>query len=101
MSTSPNEFPRPAAIDVEVSEDTLTVHLADGRSIAVPVIWYPRLADGTPQERARWELIGSGHGIHWPELDEHISVEALLAGQRSNEASSSLKKWFSTRQRSV
>ena len=53
----------PAAVDVEVSEDTLTVHLADGRSIAVPVIWYPRLADGTPQERARWELIGSGQGL--------------------------------------
>jgi hypothetical protein len=101
MSTSPNEFPRPVAVDVEVSEDTLTVHLADGRSIAVPVIWYPRLADGTPQERAHWELIGSGHGIHWPELDEDISVEALLTGQRSSEASSSLKKWLSTRQRSV
>ncbi len=89
------------AVDVEVSEDTLTVHLSDGRSIAVPVIWYPRLADGTLQERARWELIGSGHGIHWSELDEDISVEALLAGQRSNEGASSLKKWLSTRQRNV
>lgn len=101
MSTSPSEFSRPVAADVEVSEDTLTVHLSDGRSIAVPVIWYPRLADGTSQERARWELIGSGHGIHWSELDEDISVEALLAGQRSNEAASSLKKWLSTRPRSV
>ncbi len=85
------------AVDVQVSEDTLTVHLADGRSIAVPVAWYPRLADGTPGERARWELIGSGHGIHWPGLDEDISVEALLAGRRSNEAPSSLKKWLATR----
>lgn len=101
MSTSANEFARPVAVDVEVSEDTLTVHLSDGRSIAAPVIWYPRLADGTPQERARWELVGSGQGIHWPELDEDIRVEALLAGQRSNEAASSLKKWLSTRHRSV
>jgi len=101
MSTSPSEFVRPLAVDVEVSEDTLTVHLADGRSIVVPVIWYPRLADGTSQERAHWELIGSGHGVHWPDLDEDISVEALLAGQRSNEAPSSLKKWRSTRQRSA
>jgi hypothetical protein len=101
MSTSPSEFPRPAAVDVEVSEDTLTVHLADGRSIAVPVVWYPRLADGTPQERARWKLSGSGRGIHWPELDEDISVEALLSGHRSTEAPASLKKWLSTRRRSV
>ena len=101
MSTSPTESVRPVAMDVEVSEDTLTVHLADGRSIAVPVVWYPRLADGTRQERLRWQLIGSGQGIHWPDLDEDISVEALLAGRRSNEAASSLKKWLSTRQHST
>ena len=99
MGTSASDLARPLAVDVEVTEDTLTVHLADGRSIAVPVIWYPRLADGTSQERTRWKLIGSGHGIHWPELDEDISVAALLAGQRSNEAASSLKKWLSTRHR--
>jgi hypothetical protein len=99
MSTSPSDFARPLAVDVEVSENTLTVHLADGRSIAVPVSWYPRLAEGTSQERAHWKLVGSGHGIHWPELDEDISVEALLAGQRSNEAAPSLKQWLSTRHR--
>jgi hypothetical protein len=87
------------AVDVQVSEETLTVCLADGRSIAVPVVWYPRLANGTPVERMRWELIGSGHGIHWPDLDEDISVEALLAGRRSNEAPSSLKSWLSMRHR--
>jgi hypothetical protein len=97
MNTSPNELARPAAIDVDVSLDTLTVRLADGRSIAVPVDWYPRLADGTPQERTHWELIADGRGIRWPELDEDISVDALLSGKRSNEASSSLKKWRSTR----
>jgi Protein of unknown function (DUF2442) len=101
MSTSPSEFARPVAVDVEVSEDTLTVHLSDGRSIAVPITWYPRLADGTSQERARWKVTGSGRGIHWPELDEDIRVEALLAGQRSNEAVSSLEKWLSTRHRGV
>jgi Protein of unknown function (DUF2442) len=99
MSTSPSEITRPTAVDVQVSEETLTVRLADGRSIAVPVTWYPRLADGTPVERARWELIGSGHGIHWPDLEEDISVEALLAGRRSSEVPSSLKKWVSTRHR--
>lgn len=99
MSTSLSEFTRPMAVDVQVSAEMLTVQLADGRSIAVPVIWYPRLADGTPGERARWELIGSGLGIHWPDLDEDISVEALLAGRRSNETPSSFKKWLSTRHR--
>ena len=101
MSTSPTEHARPLAVDVEVSENTLSVRLADGRTISAPVIWYPRLANGTPKERARWELIGSGHGIHWPDLDEDISVDALLNGRRSNEAPSSLKKWLSARQRSI
>ena len=101
MSISPSEFVRPLAVDVEVSEDTLSVHLADGRMISAPVIWYPRLANGSAQERARWELVGSGHGIHWPDLDEDISVEALLNGRRSNESATSLKKWLSTRPRSV
>ena len=99
MSTSPNEFPRPAAVDVEVSEDTLTVHLSDGRSIAAPVIWYPRLADGTPQERARWELVGSGHGIHWPDLDEDIGIEGLLLGKRSTESPASFAPWLAGRQK--
>lgn len=85
------------AVDVDVSADTLTVRLADGRSIAVPVDWYPRLADGTLHERAHWTLVADGRGIHWPQLDEDVSVEALLSGQRSNEAPASLKKWLSAR----
>jgi hypothetical protein len=92
MSTLPTEFPRPVAVGVEVSAATLTVHLADGRSIAVPLSWYPRLANGSMQERARWELIGSGQGIHWPDLDEDIEVSALLAGRRSNETASARGK---------
>ena len=99
MSTSRNELSRPLAVDVEVSADTLTVRLADGRAIAVPIEWYPRLADGTPSERVRWSLLGSGQGIHWPDLDEDISVEALLAGQRSNETPLSFSKWLAGRQR--
>jgi len=87
------------AVDVEVSQDTLVVRLADGRAISVPVTWYPRLADGTAAERARWELIGVGHGIHWPDLDEDVEVDALLKGQPSNEAPASLDKWRSMRGR--
>ncbi|MEO9189461.1 MAG: DUF2442 domain-containing protein [Acetobacteraceae bacterium] len=69
--------------DVAVSEDELTVALMDGRTIAVPLAWYPRLALGTPEQRARWELAGAGYGIHWPELDEDLSTEGLLAGARA------------------
>ncbi len=69
--------------DVAVSEDELTVALMDGRTIAVPLAWYPRLAKGTPEQRARWEVAGGGYGIHWPELDEDLSTEGLLAGARA------------------
>ena len=69
--------------DVAVSEDALTVALMDGRTIAVPLAWYPRLASGTGAQRARWELAGGGTGIHWPELDEDLSTEGLLAGARA------------------
>jgi hypothetical protein len=75
------------------------VDLADGRSIAVPIAWYPRLAHGTPAERANWRLIGRGEGIHWPDLDEDISVENLLAGSRSGESQTSFKRWLASRQR--
>jgi hypothetical protein len=101
MSTSASESTRRVAVDVGVTEETLTVRLDDGRALSVPLAWYPRLADGTPLERARWELTGSGHGIRWPDLDEDISVEALLAGRRSNESPSSLAKWRSTRRPGV
>jgi hypothetical protein len=97
MSSSANDLNRPLAVDVDVSADELAVHLADGRSISVPITWYPRLANGTDDERANWELIGSGHGIHWPALDEDVSVESLLQGRRSNETQSSLKKWLAAR----
>jgi hypothetical protein len=66
--------------DVRIDEDTLSVDLMDGRTITVPLAWYPRLANATPQELARWEVAGAGYGIHWPDLDEDLSTEGLLRG---------------------
>jgi hypothetical protein len=93
-AVKPNEA---LATGVAVSEDTLSVELADGRTIAAPLAWYPRLAHGTAEERASWRLIGGGLGIHWPALDEDISVANLLAGQPSAESQSSFKKWLAGR----
>lgn len=69
--------------DVRIGEDELTVTLMDGRAISVPLAWYPRLANGTPEQRGNWELAGGGYGIHWPDLDEDLSTEGLLAGARA------------------
>jgi hypothetical protein len=66
--------------DVRVTEDELIVGIADGRTVSVPLVWYPRLLHATPEQRARWELAGAGFGIHWPDLDEDLSTEGLLAG---------------------
>jgi hypothetical protein len=66
--------------DVQVGTDTLTVALMDGRTISVPLAWFPRLLDATPEQRARWELAGAGYGIHWPDLDEDLGTEGLLRG---------------------
>ena len=85
------------AQSVRFSEDSMTVLLDDGRSLSVPLVWYPRLLDGSEQERRHYELIGKGEGIHWPELDEDISVEGLLAGRRSAESAASLARWKSRR----
>ena len=93
----PIEIGEARAQHVSVTADTLIVSLVDGRTISVPVTWYPRLADGTQAERSNWRFIGEGEGIHWPDLDEDISVEGLLAGRRSGETQTSLRKWFQTR----
>jgi hypothetical protein len=85
------------AESVHCSEDSLTVRLDDGRTLSVPLTWYPRLLNGTPAERENCELIGGGEGIHWPELDEDISVEGLLAGRCSAESAASLAKWMERR----
>jgi len=97
MSTSGTEVREAVAQSVTVSEDALVVDLADGRTITVPVAWFPRLAHGSRGERANWRSIGSGEGIHWPGLDEHISVESLLAGRRSGETQESLRRWLAGR----
>jgi hypothetical protein len=85
------------ALHVRVTSDALVVELNDGRTLTVPLAWYPRLAHGTPAERSRWRLIGRGEGIHWPELDEDISVAGLIAGLPSGESRSSLRKWLKAR----
>jgi hypothetical protein len=68
----------PTAIDVSVTDDRLVIILADGRELAAPLTWFPRLVEATPQQRQNWRLIGRGHGIHWPDVDEDISVASLL-----------------------
>ena len=97
MSTSAIEMGVPFAEDVTVSDDTLCVDLSDGRSISVPLAWYPRLLRATPAERKRWRLIRRGLGIHWEDLDEDISVEGLLAGKPSGESQASFGKWLAQR----
>ena len=85
------------ATSVQVSADSLSVELADGRSISAPLAWYPRLFHGTPKERDNFRFIGSGEGIHWPDLDEDISIEGILAGRPSGESQRSLQRWLESR----
>lgn len=84
-------------VNVTVTDDTLSVDLEDGRTIAVPIGWYPRLAYGTPAERANFRISGAGYGIHWPDLDEDISVEGLVLGKRSTESPASFERWLQRR----
>jgi hypothetical protein len=91
------ELQKTKIVDVQVADDSLTVNLADGRTVSVPVEWYPRLAHGTPLEQKNWRLIGQGTGIHWPDLDEDISLENLLLGQPSGESQESLRRWLENR----
>ncbi len=97
MNTSTVETQTPTATRVQVSDDTLSVDLSDGRTISVPIAWYPRLSHGTAEQRNHYRLIGNGRGIHWPNFDEDISVENLLAGQPSSESQSSFKRWLAQR----
>lgn len=97
MSTSQTELAVAKAQNVIVTEDTLTVDFADGRSISVPLAWYPRLVYGTPEERNNWRLIGDGEGIHWLDLDEDLSVEGLLLGRPSGESQRSFQRWLDER----
>jgi len=94
MNISAVEIKIPKAENVRVTKDTLSVDLSDGRTISVPLEWFPRLVYATPEERNNWRLIGRGHGIHWEDIDEDISVEGLLAGNPSGESQTSFKKWL-------
>ncbi len=99
MSSSAIEVRLPSVSDVRVTVDTLTVELSDGRTLSVPLAWYPRLLHGTQPERDDWQSIGSGEGIHWPQLDEDISVEGLILGRPSGESEASLQRWLDARTR--
>jgi hypothetical protein len=98
MNTLARPIETPLLIeDVTISSDTLSVELSDGRSISVPLAWYPRLSHASPPERKRWRLVGRGSGIHWEDLDEDISVENLLAGKPSGESQASFRNWLTRR----
>jgi hypothetical protein len=97
MSFSSVETQGATALRVEVKEDTLAVELSDGRTVSVPLAWYPRLVHGSVGERNHWRLIAKGQGIHWPDLDEDISVGNLLLGKPSGESQRSFKTWLEKR----
>lgn len=101
MSSLGSESRPCRATEVRVTSTQLVVALSDGRTMTVPLQWYPRLAHGTASQRRSWRLIGRGVGIHWPALDEDIDVEALLAGRRSAESKASLRQWLRSRERGV
>ncbi len=97
MRTSRVEAPLPVAIRARIDDDAVVVDLSDGRTISVPLAWFPRLTYATQPEQNNWRLIGKGYGIHWEDLDEDISVEGLLAGKPSGENQTSFKKWLASR----
>ena len=98
MPISALEIEMPTAVDVHVSAETLSVDLSDGRTISAPLGWYPRLEHATEKERRNWRFIGKGHGIHWEDIDEDVSIEGLLAGKPSGESQASFKRWLQGRQ---
>ena len=97
MSTLEIEIEQARAQKVTVGEDSLSVDIVDGRTIIVPLAWYPRLWYGSAAERENHEIIGEGSIIHWPDLDEDLSVSGLLAGRKSGETQTSLKTWLERR----
>ncbi len=98
MATSTVSVDMPDAVAIAVTEDTLSVQVSDGRTISAPLAWYPRLVHATPEERDNWEIHAGGQHLHWPDLDEDLSVEMLLTGQRSGESRRSFKRWLKAKQ---
>ena len=99
MSSSDVDIQEARAQSVNVDQDALTVDLVDGRTVIVPLVWFPRLWHGSKKERNNCEIFGDGGYIHWPDLDEDLTVPGLLAGRRSGESADSLKKWLAARKK--
>ena len=97
MTSLVAEVQEPIAQQVTIDEDSLAIDLVDGRTIIAPLLWYPRLWHGTKEERNNYEIIGNGKFIHWPDLDEDLSVSGILAGRPSGESRQSLRKWLDNR----
>jgi hypothetical protein len=91
--------PVPKAVYVVCDETNLSVQLVDGRRLTLPLDWYPRLKHGSPAERNHWRLIGGGEGIHWPDLDEDLSVEGFIAGRKSAESAAMFRFWLENKKR--
>lgn len=91
----------PVIQTIEITDDSLAVDLSDGRTITVPLAWYPRLLHGSLKERQTWRLISNGSGIHWPQLDEDISLKNIILGQPSGESQTSFQRWLIQRQPSI
>lgn len=88
------KLPVVRAQNIVITNNSITVYLTDGRTISAPLAWYPRLSHGKSEERNNWRLIGKGEGIHWPDLDEDISIENLIMGKPSGESQRSFKRWL-------
>jgi hypothetical protein len=88
---------KPLAAQIKTTDERLIVDLVDGRSLIVPLSWYPRLLHASQEERQNWQLLGDGYAIEWVDLDEHIGVEGLLAGKQSGESNQSFQRWLATR----
>ena len=99
MDSSVTKTKEPLAQEVRVTADDLIVELVDGRTVSVPIAWFPRLLHGAPDERSNWRLIGRGEGVHWPDLDEDVRVQDLLTGHGSGETQESLGRWLESREK--
>jgi hypothetical protein len=101
MTTLSVELKEVFVLHVSITDDTFSVDLSDGRTIAVPLAWFPRLVHATQSERANCQLVGKGAGIHWPDLDEDISVENLVLGNPSGESQASFQRWLDSREKLI
>ena len=99
MNTLTLEPPSACIQDIKITNSALTIDLSDGRCISAPLVWYPRLLNATAKERNHWELIGEGDGIHWPDLDEDLSMDGIIQGHPSYESQKSFQRWLSERKK--